>query len=189
MDQKLTLVVIEGSARDHRESIKAARYVENLARQLDNVEVIFADPTEFAFPNDGNNTEGKDPHYTEIVTNADAFFIVTPEYNHSYPGTLKRMLDSEYKAYFRKPVALAGVSNGNWGGARVVESLLPVMRSLGLFPLQYTTYFPYVQDIFDENGQIKPEREAEFAKSVNGQLTELVWLARTLKWGRDNLVK
>ena len=95
MEDKITVAVLAGTIRAQRESIKAARFVADFARKLEGVEVIFVDPTEFNFPGDGNDPEGKDPRYTEIVKRADAFFIVTPEYNHSFPGSLKRMLDSE----------------------------------------------------------------------------------------------
>ncbi len=117
-----------GDDESAAESVKAARYVADFAAKLPNVEVIFVDPVDFNFPGDGNDPEGKDPRYTAIVEKADAFFIVTPEYNHSFPGSLKRMLDSELALYNHKPVAFAGASNGNWGGVRAVESLLTAVR-------------------------------------------------------------
>lgn len=185
MSDKLVIAVLEGSTREKRESIKAARFVAGIGRQHKNVEIVFVDPKEFTFPNDGNDTEGKDGRYSEITARADAFFIVTPEYNHSFPGSLKRMLDSEYENYFHKPVALAGVSNGGWGGTRAVESLLPALRTMGLMPLQFSTYFPRIQDIFDEQGQIRPEYEAKYVKSIRAQYDELIWLGRALKHARS----
>ncbi len=116
MAELITVAVLAGTTREQRESIKAARYVAEFAGKFEGVEVIFVDPKEFNFPGDGNDPEGKDPRYTDIVRRADAFFIVTPEYNHSFPGSLKRMLDSELELYSHKPVAFAGASNGNWGG-------------------------------------------------------------------------
>lgn len=187
MDEKLVIAVIEGSTRDKRESIKAARFVADIGRQYANVEVIFVDPKDFSFPNDGNDTEGKDPHYTDITARADAFVIVTPEYNHSFPGSLKRLLDSEYENYWHKPVAVVGVSNAAWGGTRAVEGLLPALRTMGLSPLQFSAYFPRVQDIFDENGTIHPEKEEKYTRNIRAQFDELIWMAKALKWGRENL--
>lgn len=186
MDQ-ITIAVLEGTRRDKRLSLSAAKFVAEVGGTFPGVEIIFVDPKDFTFPDDGNGTEGKDPKYGEITARADGFFIVTPEYNHSFPGSLKRMLDSEYDNYFRKPVALAGVSNGGWGGTRVIEALLPVMRSLGLLPAQLTSYFPRVQDIFDENGQIHDNQREKYERMVRNEWEELLWLARSLKWGRDNL--
>lgn len=183
----IVIAVIEGSARDKRESIKAARFVAAIGREFAGVEIIFVDPKDFTFPNDGNDSEGKDPRYSEITARADAFFIVTPEYNHSFPGSLKRMLDSEYENYFHKPVALAGVSNGGWGGTRAVENLLPALRTMGLAAIQFTTYFPRIQDIFDEHGQMRSEQADRYTRSIKSEYGELIWMAQVFKWGRQNL--
>lgn len=186
-ERHLVVAVIEGSARDGRQSMKATEFVAEVGRTFESVDVVVIDPKNFTFPNDGNSTEGKDPAYTALVERADAFFIVTPEYNHSIPGSLKRMLDSEYDVYHNKPVALAGVSNGDWGGTRVVEALLPAVRSLGLLPLRLTTYFPRVQDIFDEQGILDAQRD-RYTKSVASQWRELIWIGRSIKWGRTHFM-
>jgi NAD(P)H-dependent FMN reductase len=177
----ITVAVLAGTTRVERQSIKAARYVADFMAGLDDVEVIFVDPKEFTFPGDGNDPEGKDPRYTDIVARADAFFIVTPEYNHSFPGSLKRMLDSELELYNHKPVAFAGVSNGNWGGVRAVESLLTAIRETGLVALSWDVYFPYVQNIFDEQGAIKNEQRARYEQSLGRLSNELLLFARLFK--------
>lgn len=181
----LTIAVLAGTKRPHCRSIKAAEYVAAFGRNLDNVEIVFVDPSEFTFPDDGNDPGGKDPRYTEIVRKADAFFIVTPEYNHGYPSTLKRMLDSEYNYYFHKPVALAGVSDGPWGGTRVCEALLPVCHRLGLINIHPEVYFPRVQDGFHENGSPRPETRDQYEKSVGAAYEELIFMAQLLKKGRE----
>ena len=184
----ITIAVFAGTAREQRLSIKAARYVAERGKKLDNVEIILVDPTEFQFPHDGNDPEAKDPRYGEIVQKADAFFIVTPEYNHSFPGTLKRMLDSEYDAYFHKPVALAGVSNGPWGGVRVCEALLPVCHRLGMVNILPELYFPKVQDIFDETGNMHEQFRDMYEQNVGKSYDELLWFARILKAKRDGAI-
>jgi NAD(P)H-dependent FMN reductase len=178
MENKVTIAVLAGTTRAQRESIKAARYIADFARRLEGVEVIFVDPADFHFPGDGNDPEGKDPRYTEIVSRADAFFIVTPEYNHSFPGSLKRMLDSELELYNHKPVAFAGASNGNWGGVRAVESLLTAVRETGLVALSWDVYFPYVQDKFNEDGSIKEEHHDRYERSLGRIFDELLLFAR-----------
>ncbi|CAN5350306.1 NAD(P)H-dependent oxidoreductase [soil metagenome] len=185
----ITLAVLAGTTRAQRESIKAARYIAAVAGNRENVNVIFVDPKEFNFPGDGNDPEGRDPKYTAVVEQADAFFIVTPEYNHSFPGSLKRMLDSELALYNHKPVAFAGASNGNWGGVRAVESLVPAVRETGLVVMSWDVYFPYVQNIFDSSGQIGQEFAARYDKSVNKLLDELLWFASILKSERSKQKK
>lgn len=184
--EPITIAVLAGTTREQRRSIKAAHYIAEVARSREGVEVIFVDPKDFHFPGDGNDPEGKDPRYGEIVVKADAFFIVTPEYNHSFPGTLKRMLDSELQPYNHKPVALAGVSDGNWGGVRAVESLVPAIRETGLVVMSFDVYFPRVQDIFDDEGTIQAEFAERYDKNVNKLLDELLWFARILKTARAN---
>jgi NAD(P)H-dependent FMN reductase len=180
----ITLAVIEGTTREQRESIKAAHYIAHVAAQRENVEVIFVDPKDFNFPGDGNDPEGKDPRYTEIVEKADAFFVVTPEYNHSFPGSLKRMLDSELQLYNHKPIAFAGASNGNWGGVRAVESLVPAIRETGLVTMSWDVYFPYVQKMFNDDGAIRDEFRDRYEQNVNKLLDELLWFAHLLKSAR-----
>jgi len=181
--QPLTIAVLAGTTRVQRESIKAAHYVADVGRTLPDVEIIFVDPLDFNFPGDGNDPEGKDPRYSEIVAKADAFFIVTPEYNHSFPGSLKRMLDSELALYNHKPVALAGASDGNWGGTRAVEALVPAIRETGLVVLSWDVYFPFVDKMFNEDGSIKDEHKERYDRNVGKLYTELIWFARMLKAG------
>ncbi|RYF27531.1 MAG: NAD(P)H-dependent oxidoreductase [Chloroflexi bacterium] len=151
----ITIAVIAGTTRLKRESIKAARYIADFAATIDGIDVIFVDPVDFPLTGDGNDPEGKHPEYTKIVEKADAFFIVTPEYNHSFPGSLKRLLDSELALYNHKPVAFAGVSSGHWGGVRAVEALVPAVRETGLVVMSWDVYFPNVQDMFEDDGAIK----------------------------------
>jgi NAD(P)H-dependent FMN reductase len=181
MSEKLTIAVLAGTTRAQRRSIKAAHYIADYGHTLDGVEILFADPSDFNFPGDGNDPEGKDPRYSDITAKADAFFIVTPEYNHSFPGSLKRMLDSELANYNHKPVAMAGVSNGNWGGVRAIESLVPAIRETGLVVLSRDLYFPWVQNIFDEAGNINEEFREQYEKNLSRLYTELIWMAKALK--------
>lgn len=186
MTEEIHIAVLAGTSRVQRESIKAAHYVANYGRRLPNVHISFVDPVDFTFAGDGNDAEGKDPRYTAITQAADAFFIVVPEYNHSFPGSLKRMLDSELQNYIHKPVAFAGVSNGGWGGVRGVESLVPSVREMGLVATSAPLYFPRVQDLFDKEGTLKAEYTERYERNLHNAYRELLWLAYSLKWGRQN---
>ncbi len=182
--EPLKIAVLAGTKRAQRESIKAARFVAEMGRELEGVEIRFVDPEDFDFPGDGNDPEGKDPRYGEITAWADAFFIVTPEYNHSFPGSLKRMLDSELENYIHKPVAFAGASNGRWGGVRAIEALNTTVREMGLVSTFTDVHFPKVQELFDDEGKLL---EPVYRKLVGKAYNELIWMARTLKWGREHL--
>lgn len=185
MSETITIAVLAGTTRAQRRSIKAAHYVAEFGRRLPDVEIIFVDPVDFHFEGDGNDPEGKDPRYTDITARADAFFVVTPEYNHSFPGSLKRMLDSELANYNHKPIALAGVSDGNWGGTRAVESLVPAIRETGLVVMSWDVFFPRVQDIFADDGTINEPFRERYENNLGKLYAELLWFAKLLKAGRS----
>jgi NAD(P)H-dependent FMN reductase len=181
---KLYIPVLAGTTREQRLSIHGARLVAEIGATFDDVETKLIDPKDFHFPGDGNDPEGKDPKYTDITARADAFFIVTPEYNHSIPGSLKRMLDSELKNYLHKPVAFAGASNGQWGGVRAIEALVVTVREMGMVATFTDMHFPKIQDLFDEQGNLKDEKYREYTQR---SWKELIWMAKVLKQGRDSI--
>ena len=179
----LVIAVLAGTTRVQRQSFNAAKLVAEVGRRLEGVEIILVDPEDFNFPGDGNDPEGKDPRYTEVTAKADAFFIVTPEYNHSFPGSLKRMLDSELKNYVHKPVALAGASDGHWGGVRAVEALVNTVREMGLVVTYSDVYFPNVDKAFVD-GKLAPDLVEQYDKSITKAYSELIWMAQALKSAR-----
>ncbi|HEU4830631.1 MAG TPA: NADPH-dependent FMN reductase [Candidatus Saccharimonadales bacterium] len=184
----LTIAVLAGTTRENRQSIRAARYVAEFGTTLPNVQIIFVDPKDFSFPGDGNkDVNSRDPRYSDITARADAFFIVSPEYNHSFPSSLKRMLDSEYDNYSRKPVAIAGASDGNWGGVRAVEALILTTHTMGMVATAKNTYFPYVDKSFDERNQPLPDKKEAIDANLKTLYDELIWFARILKYGRHHL--
>jgi NAD(P)H-dependent FMN reductase len=180
---KLYIPVIAGTTREQRMSIFAARLVAEVGNTFEEVETEVIDPKDFDFPGDGNDPEGKDARYTAITERAQGLFIVTPEYNHSFPGSLKRMLDSELSNYIHKPVAFAGVSSGGWGGVRAIEQLVGTVREMGLVSTFTDMQFPRVQDLFDDEGVLQNESYREYVK---GAWTELIWMTKVLKAGREN---
>ena len=184
MEDRIVIAVICGTKREGRLSIHAAKWVAEQGRKRGDVEIIFVDPKDITLPPDGAPTDGENPTYKEITTKADAFYVVTPEYNHSIPSSLKHLLDSEDENYKHKPVATAGVSSGPWGGVRVCEALLPVYHTLWMVPIKPELYFPKIQDMFDEQENLKPEHTEMYTKNVTTAYDELIWMARTLKAGK-----
>lgn len=181
---KLFIPVLAGTTREQRKSIHAARLVQDVLAKHPEVETQLVDPLDFSFPHDGNDPESKDPRYTEITARADAFFIVTPEYNHSMPGSLKRMLDSELENYIHKPVAFAGVSSGPWGGVRGIEALVTAVREMGMIATFTDVQFPKIQSLFNDQGELQDDAyPARIQKSID----ELVWMAMVLKSGRETV--
>jgi hypothetical protein len=94
------------------------------------------------------------------------------------------MLDSELKNYIHKPVAFAGVSASQWGGVRGIESLVSTVREMGLVATFTDMQFPKVQELFDEQGTLLNE---SYRRYVEGAWAELIWMAKTLQYGRENI--
>ena len=94
------------------------------------------------------------------------------------------MLDLLLREYIHKAVAFVGVSAGPWGGARVIEAMVPMVRELGLAVTFSDLNFPKVQNTFDAEGKLL---DSAFEKRASDFLDELVWMSRTLKWGRENV--
>lgn len=186
-NENLKILIIEGTTRVKRKSIHAAKFITDIGNKIDGVTATLLDPIELSLPGDGNDPETKDVRYGELTKNADAFFIITPEYNHSYPGSLKRMLDSEFDNYYHKPVALAGVSSGMMGGSRAVQALLAPLRKVGMVPIVNDVYFQYSYELFSDEGVISEDKRDLYTKAVLKAYEELLWMTRTLKHGRENI--
>jgi len=184
MQELLYIPVIEGTSRPNRLSIHVARLVESIGKKRGDIKTEIVDPASLHFILDGRDKDTTDPTYTEITKQADGFFIVTPEYNHSYPGSLKRMLDSEFKNYKNKAVAFAGVSDGYMGGVRAIQALLPIVRKMGMWAVSTDVYFPFVQNLFDENGNLL---DSQYEKRIARLFDKLVWTAGVLKRARQEL--
>jgi len=88
------------------------------------------------------------------------------------------------KEYIHKAVGLVGVSAAPWGGTRVIEACVPMVRELGLTVTFSDLNFPQVQNKFDENGKLLDEAYDQRAENF---LDELVWMSGALRWGRENL--
>jgi len=184
--EKINIAILLGTKRTGRRSENAARLVEKIGKEFPEIETKFVDPLDFEFPLDGNNAETRNDEYAKITEWADAFFIVTPEYNHGYPSTLKRMLDSEYKNYFYKPVVMAGVSIGAFGGARCIEAILGTLRELHMYTIPNDVNFIRVQEVFSDKGELL---QPYYIDRIKLSYKELIWATKTLKYGRENILR
>lgn len=185
-DDKLFIPLLLGTNRKDRESEDAAKWVFGKMQEDERIKTKFFDVRDFDLPSDHYGQELKDqfPEWRDAIIRADGLVIVTPEYNHGYPGTLKSVLDLLLKEYIHKAVAFVGVSAGPWGGTRVIEACVPMVRELGLAVTFTDLNFPKIASKFDETGNLLDEA---YEKRVQGFLDELVWMASVLRWGRANL--
>ncbi len=183
-NRPLFIPVILGTARMGRMSLHVARLVTQEVGKRAGVETELIDITRLPLPTDDAGEAIKDAGYSAKIDRADALIIVSPEYNHGYSGLLKHVLDSCLKEYIHKAVGIVGVSAGPFGGARVIQNLLPVMRELGLVTIFWDVNFSTVQKVFDKEGKLLDE---SFIRRMDKFLKELIWMARTLRHGREQI--
>jgi NAD(P)H-dependent FMN reductase len=179
----LSIPVILGTTRKGRMSAHAARVMVQQIRHRQNVATELIDISDMALPIDDAGEDIKDSAFGEKMARADALVIVTPEYNHSFPGLLKHVLDSCLKEYIHKAAGIVGVSAGPFGGVRVIQDFLPVIRELGLVNIFWDVNFANVATVFDTSGNLL---DHAFVKHADKFLDELVWMAKTLRYGREN---
>jgi NAD(P)H-dependent FMN reductase len=183
---ELNIPVLLGTSRKERKSAFVAKWLLGELEKRPEISTRLFDVADFKLPHDDYGQVLKDqfPEWRDAIVGADGLVIVSPEYNHGYPGSLKAVLDLLLREYVHKSVALVGVSAGPWGGTRVVEAMVPMVRELGLAVTFADLNFPSVQKTFDDQGKLLDQAYERRAKDF---LDELVWMSRVLKWGRANV--
>ena len=176
--------VILGTGREGRRSEPVANLVFAEVKKRERVETELIDIRTLPIHIKGPTDELKDPVFAGQMMRADALVLVVPEYNHGYPGLLKHVLDMNLEEYIHKAVGICGVSAGSFGGARMIENFLPVLRELGLTTIFTDVNFGNAQKLFDEHGQLLDQ---SYVRRVGRFLDELIWMARVLRYGRENI--
>ena len=179
----LSVPVILGTTRKGRMSAHAANLVLGELRKREGVVTELLDIGTLQHCLDDNGQGTADPAFAACMTRADAIVIVAPEYNHAMPGLLKHVLDSCLKEYIHKAAGIVAVSAGPFGGARVIETSLPVFRELGLVTIFWDVNVGSVGKVFDETGKLL---DPAFVRRTDKFLGELIWMAKTLRYGREN---
>jgi NAD(P)H-dependent FMN reductase len=162
----------------------AAKVVVSELALRTGVETQLIDVAALPIRTDDAGESAKDPEFSEAVNRADALVLVAPEYNRGYPGLLKHVLDTNLHEYIHKAVGVVGVSSGIFGGARVIENFLPVLRELGLVTIFWDVNVNNVRSRFDESGTLVDDSFL----AIDKFLDELIWMAETLRYGRENVV-
>jgi NAD(P)H-dependent FMN reductase len=184
----LRMPILYGSVRETRQGIKAARFIENQLRRRGH-ETTMVDAMEQRLPLlDRMYKEyerGKAPAVLERLADlyraADAFVIVSGEYNHGIPPALKNLLDHFLEEYFFRPSAIVCYSAGAFGGVRAAMQLRMTLAELGMSSIPSIFPVPHVQDAFDATGRAN---SPVFEQRVGRFIAELEWYAAALKEAR-----
>jgi NAD(P)H-dependent FMN reductase len=173
------IAIVSASVRLNRSSHRVALFFEKFItrKSIGTAEIL--DLNHYQFPIfEERLAHQKDPapnvlEFSEKIRNADGVLIVTPEYNGGYPASLKNVVDLLYKDWYRKPLAVATVSDGSFGGTQVITSLLFTLWKIKAWVAPAMFPVPNVNESFDETG--KPKDEATVDKRATAFLSELQW--------------
>ncbi|KKX29542.1 NAD(P)H-dependent oxidoreductase [Rhizobium sp. LC145] len=184
MKTKITVALIYGSARPGRFCDVVADWVLTHLPEMMAADIVIVDPADLAAET-RNAKADMQARIARDLARADAFLVVTPEYNHGYTAALKELIDMFYEPWWGKPVGFVSYG-GVSGGLRAVEQLRQVFAELGTVAIRESVSFAHAHEKFDDAGNLyEPQRAARQLEKLARQLT---WWASTLKAGREALV-
>ncbi len=185
----LHIAVVLGSVRRDRLGLRVARFAV-AALQARGHQVTLVDPIEYPLPlldrMYKEYSSGQAPEVLQrlaaILKPAEAYVIVSGEYNHSVPPALSNLLDHFLEEYFFKPSAIVCYSAGAFGGVRAAMQLRAMLAEMGMASIPSILPFPRAQDMLDPEGRPTGDRPG---KSAVRFFDEMEWYAAALKEARS----
>ncbi|MBM7172419.1 NAD(P)H-dependent oxidoreductase [Streptomyces sp. G44] len=182
-EKPLHVVVIVGSNREGRFGPIVAEWLLARVRERPDLSVDVVDLAEVDLPTSlsfdpSTAVAAELAKVTPKLAAADAFVVLTPEYNHSYPASLKSVIDWHKAEWEAKPVAFVSYG-GLSGGLRAVEHLRPVFAELHTVTIRDTVSFHNAGALFDDAGNHRDPAGADAA--AKAMLDQLTWWARALR--------
>lgn len=180
------LKVIIASTRPGRKGPLVADWFINNLKEHKEFEVEVLDLKEIDLPFMDEPEHPRLQHYTKkhtkkwskTIDSADAYIIVTPEYNYGYPASIKNALDFVYHEWGYKPVAFVSYG-GLSGGIRCVQMLKQVVTTLKMMPITEAVNIPFFTKHIAEDGKFKGDEILD--KSANTTIKELLRWTATLQ--------
>ena len=173
------IAIISASIRNNRQSHRVALYFQKYLEENKLAGVEILDLKKYKFPlfeerlNYLISPAADVIDFANRVRSADGIIIVTPEYNGGYPASLKNVIDLLTDDWSHKPVALATVSDGIFGGSQVLTSLQFSLWKIRAWMVPAMIRVPNIDETFDENGN--PTNKQAFTKTTAGFVKELLW--------------
>lgn len=171
--------IISASVRKGRSSHRVTLYLKKFLEQKHNATGSIIDLKDLDFPLFDerlkfieNPTEAMLALADEI-SKADGIIVVTPEYNGGYPASLKNIIDLLYAEWKRKPIGIATVSAGAFGGSQVITSLQFSLWKIGALVVPAMFPVATVDKTFDEHGT--PADATTTDKKATVFVNELIW--------------
>jgi NAD(P)H-dependent FMN reductase len=174
----INIALIYGSTREGRFCDTVGRWAVAEIRRHKELVLDVIDPATLHLPDHHKREETAEiAELKERIGRADAFIVITPEYNRSYPAALKFLIDSVNAQWQAKPVAFISYG-GVSGGLRAVEHLRSIFAELHAATIRAGISFPNAWSQFDSEGKMRePDRAA---KNMDKLLRQLTWWAVAL---------
>lgn len=182
------LAMLIGSTRTACTSRTVASWFADQVGQRADIELNTLDLAEFPLTTAGPSWQPEPverdtlARSSPLLSAAEAFVVVTPEYNHSFPAALKNFIDWHLTEWQAKPVAFVSHGGGMSAGLRAVEQLRLVFAELRAVTMRDTVSFQGGSVAFDEQGT--PRDTQGCATAAKTMLDELIWWALALREGR-----
>lgn len=176
-EKKLAIGVIVASTRPVRNGGQIATWIQQTTDRHDDVRYTYLDLAELHLPllaepktpSQGNYELESTKRWSQLVAAQDGFLIVTPEYNHGYPASLKNALDTLHAEWLKKPVGYVGY--GVVGAARSIEQLHAVVLNLEMYPIANQTTNILLFEHMNDKGEFVPTDRHQ--RALEGTLTKL----------------
>ncbi|HLL42264.1 MAG TPA: NAD(P)H-dependent oxidoreductase [Segetibacter sp.] len=178
----MKIEIISGSPRLASVTKRVAIHLYNALSGLDGLEVGLIDVRNYILPPVETVFSSIDDAPEELQTlasrifNADAFILVTPEYNGSYSPAMKNLLD-HFPKQKRKVFGIVTASPGAMGGMRAAMQVQQLIYGLSGIGSPQMLIVPEVDKKFSSDGKLQ---DSKFSKQVNGFIDEFLWLAESL---------
>jgi NAD(P)H-dependent FMN reductase len=187
------IAIISSSIRRERKSHRVALYFQKYLKENNLATSEILDLQVFDFPifADTIKTMQKPSEnvieFANKIKGADGIIIVTPEYNGSFPASLKNAIDVLYDEWHGKPICLSTVSSGIFGGSQALISLQFVLWKIGAWTVTNMFPAPNVGVAFDENGNaINKEAMDKLAKTFLVELLDCIKANKQEKLSKQN---
>ncbi len=188
----ITLKILTGSVRPGRFNDQPVHWIYNLAKKRTDIAVELLDLSKIHLPlldepvppSMHQYSQEHTKQWSTLVESADAFIMVTPEYNHSTSAALKNAIDYLFSEWHYKPVSF--VSYGSLaGGSRAVEHLRQIAAEVRLYDLREQILLPNYWENLDAQGNYQFNERHE--KSANEIIDQLTFWGEVLKEARAKL--
>ncbi|HWM75346.1 MAG TPA: NAD(P)H-dependent oxidoreductase [Nocardioides sp.] len=179
-DTTLRIALIVGSVRSTRLADPLLTWLRERLTPVSWLEVDVIDLADVDLPPE-KLVPGEGSPISDRLDAADGFLVLTPEYNHSFPGSLKNAIDWHFEEWAYKPVAFVSYGAGS-GGSRAVEQLRQVFPEFRATTVRHAVQLSAPWTHLSEDGRFSPGADVDDALSTT--LDELRWWASALREGR-----